>query len=67
MEVGQHRVDCFEFETGIDEKVGCAMAFGDRASALADCVLQSSNRGGADSDQTARRADGLVNGGRGGC
>jgi len=67
MEIGEHRVDRFEFETGIDEEVGCAGTFDDRASALANCVFQSSNRGGADGNHAARSAERFVNRGGGGC
>jgi hypothetical protein len=67
VEIRQHRFHRFEFETGIDEEVSCAGTFDDRASALANCVFQSANRGGADGNHTARRAEGLVNSGSGGC
>ena len=66
MEIGQHRVDRFEFEAGINEEAGCAGTFKDGASALANCVFQSSNRSGTDGNHTARGAKCLVNGRGGG-
>jgi len=67
MEIGEHCGDGFEFEAGIDEEVGCAGTFDDRASALANCIFESSNCRGADGNHTARSAERFVNRGGGGC
>ncbi len=60
MEVGQHRLDCFEFEVWIDEEVGGGRACDDCSCAAADCMFESANCGGADGDDAARRAQSMV-------
>jgi len=65
MEVGQHRLDCFEFETWIDEKVSSSGTGDDGSCAEAHGVFQSSNGGGADSDDAPRGAESLVDSGCG--
>ncbi len=69
MEVGQHRLHHFEFETyfgiWVDEEVGCGGACKDFTCALAGCVFQSSNRGGSYGDDATVVAECLVDGGGG--
>ena len=53
MEIGQHRLDCFEFEafefgTRINEEVGRCRTCDDGSCAEPNCVFESADRGGAD-------------------
>ena len=69
VEVGQHRLDHFEFETyfriWVDEKVGRCRAGDDCSFADANGVFERADRCGADSDYSAASAEGVINGGGG--
>jgi len=59
-------MDCLEFENsfgiGINEEVGGGGTCDDCSCAEADCVLESSNRGGADGNDAARHAQNTIDG-----
>ena len=65
MEIGQHRGNYSELESGIDEQIGSAGASGDVITAEPDCVFESSNCSGAHRDYSPGISKSPVDGGSG--
>jgi len=65
VEIGQHCLDHLEFEAWVDEEVGSGRACNDFCCADANCVFESSNRGGADGDYATFGAESVVDDGGG--
>ena len=66
MEIRQHRLDHFEFETDfgiwVDEEVGRCWAGGDCSRTRSNGMFERANRCGADGDNATGAAESLIDG-----